>query len=446
MNESILMVEAIFRRKPKVFIEIGTASGFSTAMFAKAMALVGGEKLLSFDVSATWYVDQSKPVGFLARDLGLNAVPISFIQGTSAKVSAHVELGTVGGAFVDGSHYHPWPTIDTLILMPFMEIGGFIGHHDLNLYMHHDYYDQYGPKYLFDQTPDSLRTKDREQPFARSFIIDVPEDYRILNKNMSEALCLPWSVEPGEGFSGSWLTEFVERFWDFELGQKIRDSMFRIAQSNKRHEELESDRRRQVEAEATRHEELESDLRRQVEAKAKRHEELESDLRRQLEAEAKRHEELESDLRRRIELLSDEVRQGVHERARIKQEIQRMLKEQEAIASEREAATSDREAAETRAEILARQLLARIADINRLNGEVRRLALSFKEAVEQESHLSAELASVRARNNELARLAKQMRHSLSWRITRPVRLLRHRFPRSARLAHASLRKIAQSLR
>ena len=153
----------------------------------------------------------------------------------------------------------------------------------------------------------------------------------------------------------------------------------------RRHEERESDLRRQVEAQAKRHEERESDLRRQVEAQAKRHEERESDLRRQVEAQAKRHEELESDLKGQIELLSEEIRQSVYERARIEQEIQRMLKEQEAIASEREAATSEREAAETRAEALSRQLLARTVDVKRLTGEVNQLAQRFHEALEQES-------------------------------------------------------------
>ena len=77
----------------------------------------------------------------------------------------------MGGAFVDWNHYHPWATIDTLMLMPLMETGGFIGHNALNLYMHKDYRDQLGPKYLFDQLPKSIRFKDREQPFAGSFLM-----------------------------------------------------------------------------------------------------------------------------------------------------------------------------------------------------------------------------------------------------------------------------------
>ncbi len=222
LNESILMVDAIFRRKPKIFVEIGAASGFSTAMFAKALKLAGGENVISFDLSTNWYVDQAKPVGFLARGLGSDAVPVSFVQGTSADIPFHVELGTVGGAFVDGSHYHPWATIDTLILMPLMEIGGFIGHHDLNLYMHNDYRDQIGPKYLFDQIPESIRKKDQEQPFARSFVIDVPAEFRTLNKNMLESLSLPWSIDPQQVFGDQRIADFVERHWNFSLGQKLR--------------------------------------------------------------------------------------------------------------------------------------------------------------------------------------------------------------------------------
>ena len=222
LNESILIVHSIFDRRPKLFVEIGAASGFSTAMFAKALKLIEGDRILSFDVSPVWYADRTKQVGFLARNLGSDAVPVSFVQGSSAEIPSHVSAGSVGGAFVDGSHYHPWATIDTLMLMPLMQLGGFIGHHDLNLYMYEDYRDQLGPKYLFDQLPEPIRIKDREQPFSRSFLINVPPEYRTLTKNMIESLSLPWSGDPEEITSEQRFANFVEKSWSFAVAQKLR--------------------------------------------------------------------------------------------------------------------------------------------------------------------------------------------------------------------------------
>ena len=191
-------------------------------MFAKALKLVGGGRVLSFDVSPVWYADPTKRVGFLARNLGPDAVPVSFVLGSSAEIPARVAAGSVGGAFVDGNHYHPWATIDTLMLMPLMETGGFIGHNALNLYMHKDYRDQLGPKYLFDQLPESIRLKDREQPFAGSFLMNVPPEYRMLTKNMIESLSMPWSSDPEEVMSEQRFANFVEKSWSFAVAQKLR--------------------------------------------------------------------------------------------------------------------------------------------------------------------------------------------------------------------------------
>jgi hypothetical protein len=108
------------------------------------------------------------------------------------------------------------------MLMPLVEVGGFIGHHDLNLYMQDNYRDQIGPKYLFDQLPESIRLKDREQPFSRSFLINVPQEYRTLTKNMIESLSMPWSGDPNEVLGDRRFANFVEKNWSFALAQKLR--------------------------------------------------------------------------------------------------------------------------------------------------------------------------------------------------------------------------------
>ena len=222
-GESLLLVDHIFRVRPKIFVEIGTASGFSTAMFAMALKRIGGEKIVTFDVLDHWYHDPTKSVGFLAKDLNPGeAVPVEFVDGSSAAAPQLLRHSSVGGAFVDGSHYHPWATIDTILLLPFMTPGGFIGHHDLNLYMNTVYRDQLGPKYLFDQIPEALKKVDGTKPFALSYVISVPDNYRQLTAQMYQSLHLPWAEISSEIYSDARIASSVEVEWGVELGKLLR--------------------------------------------------------------------------------------------------------------------------------------------------------------------------------------------------------------------------------
>jgi hypothetical protein len=223
INESVLIVDHIFRTSPKIFVEAGTASGFSTAMFAMALKLVRGEKVVTFDVLDHWYHSTAQPVGFLARNMSpIEAVPIEFVKGTSVEAAQTLGRSSVGGAFVDGSHYHPWATIDTLLLLPFMTPGGFIGHHDLNLYTITAYRDQVGPKFLYDQIPEALREVDDCKPLPRSYVVKVPNDYKQLTMPLYQSLLLPWAGISQEIYGDPRIAATVEAEWGAELGTALR--------------------------------------------------------------------------------------------------------------------------------------------------------------------------------------------------------------------------------
>lgn len=194
-NESMLLAELIEHHKPKVFVEIGTAAGFSTKLIASCMREHGGEHLFSFDIAQTWYGDATKPVGFLTAELH-PGFPVNIcIVPSSTAVDIQLQLKglQVDAAFIDGSHYHPWPTLDTMLMIPRMRHGGFLGLHDLHLYMIEDYRDQFGPKFLFDQIPESRRRTDEERPYAISYAIFPPDDYMVLESAMIKSLLLPWA-------------------------------------------------------------------------------------------------------------------------------------------------------------------------------------------------------------------------------------------------------------
>jgi hypothetical protein len=113
---------------------------------------------------------------------------------TSGNVKDLLDGLRIDGALIDGSHYHPWPTVDAMLLLPRMRPGAFIVVHDLHLFMHEDYRDQFGPKFLFDQIPEKLRAEDQERPFPISYAIFVPDEYLALESAMAKSLLLPWSA------------------------------------------------------------------------------------------------------------------------------------------------------------------------------------------------------------------------------------------------------------
>ncbi len=195
-HETMLLAELIEHHKPRVFVEIGTASGFSAKLIARCMNEHDGKRLLSFDLDQTWYGDSTKPVGFLTaelRDCGF-PVEIDVMPGsTCADVEARLQGSQADAGFIDGSHYHPWPTLDAMLVLPRMRPGGFLGLHDLHLYMLEDYRDQFGPKFLFDQIPESRRRADEERPYPISYAIFPPDDYRDLEGAMAKSLLLPWA-------------------------------------------------------------------------------------------------------------------------------------------------------------------------------------------------------------------------------------------------------------
>jgi predicted O-methyltransferase YrrM len=223
-NESLLLLKAIARRKPEQFVEIGTASGFSTKLISTVMKRYCNGDLVTFDISDRWYLDPLKPVGFMARGAAENRVKVRFVQGTSVAIYDIFGAPTIDAAFVDGSHYHPWPTIDTLLLLPLMQPNGFIIHHDLNLYMTYEYRDQIGPKFLYDQIPDHMKERDGCEPFSRSYCVFPPENYLTLTENMIQSLRLPWAGGAHEEIkSDPKLIDIIAANWGLPIADCLRE-------------------------------------------------------------------------------------------------------------------------------------------------------------------------------------------------------------------------------
>jgi len=193
IDELGFMQELIARHRPRRFLEIGMASGLSTGFLARFMAENGGESLVSIDHDDSFFGDPTKPNGFLVPELypgGATTVDL-------IKFCTSLDLERVPGsfdmAFVDANHQHPWPAIDTLALYPRMSGPKIVLHHDLRLFAKQDVMFGIGPKYLFDQFPESHRIRS-EANEGNIFAVDLSIDQTRFEALMADLLKLPWSL------------------------------------------------------------------------------------------------------------------------------------------------------------------------------------------------------------------------------------------------------------
>jgi len=193
-DEVMFVQELIETYKPKHFLEIGMASGLSGGLVASMMENNGGESFSSIDYDNTFFGDNSKENGFLIDEI---------YSGSRIDVKKHpfttsLDLAKLGKnfqmAFIDANHQHPWPTIDTLCLFPYLTDEKIIVHHDLKLYKNQDAVYGIGPKYLYDQFNSEHRIdSDANQGNIYAIRLDsVDIDYMV--SQMINSLCLPWSL------------------------------------------------------------------------------------------------------------------------------------------------------------------------------------------------------------------------------------------------------------
>ena len=190
--------------RPRLAIEIGTASGFSAAVLAKVIALrwqeIGalpaGVFVHTIDLKEEDRRDVIRPIGYaidlIAPELH-DQIGIHPLQDSS--YCRHlVRAGQLNLAFVDGNHQHPWPLSDVLQLRSLMEIG-WILLHDIDLPA--AYVPRLGAKYVFDSWPG-------EKIGAGNIgAIKIPEDRSSLGAFVGKLRELPSEVSPN-GWKRRW--------------------------------------------------------------------------------------------------------------------------------------------------------------------------------------------------------------------------------------------------
>ena len=206
------------------------ASGRSAGLIARMLEEHGGETLVTLDHDNTFFGDTTKPNGFLIEEI---------YRGGTVKISKHpfrtsLDLPSFGikfdMAFIDANHQHPWPTIDTLFAAKRMREGAVIIHHDLNLFMLQDRPIGVGPKYLYDQFPDALKTRS-DAPPGNIFSLQLKPSAADFETRIKDSLALPWTLQTP--LSADFLRR-IETFLSMEYSESL-GAHFRICAAKFNH-------------------------------------------------------------------------------------------------------------------------------------------------------------------------------------------------------------------
>ena len=125
--------------RPRRMIEIGTGSGFSSALLACAIDPRRTDSCTpcvdTLDAHATYFGDRELPVGFEVPRL-ISEFPRA-VRIHAPRESDYIQNlafpNELDMAFIDANHQHPCPLLDLLRLVPYVRSGGWILLHDIRL-------------------------------------------------------------------------------------------------------------------------------------------------------------------------------------------------------------------------------------------------------------------------------------------------------------------------
>lgn len=185
--------------RPNVLIEIGVASGCSSAVILHAMHGIGRGRLVSYDIATRCYFDERHMVGAAVAEMKTPGMDRWQLHCGKALDAARVFDGQdVPLAFIDANHAHPWPTLDALALLPAMAPDGWYVLHDINLPQIYKTggFRQYGAQFLHDGWPGEKRRSGGTQDNIGA--IRLLGEINRSRAALVELLSIPWETKVHE--------------------------------------------------------------------------------------------------------------------------------------------------------------------------------------------------------------------------------------------------------
>lgn len=189
-EEAKFLANVILKEKTDNIFELGVASGASTAV----MQLVcmhtpelANTIITSYDFARAWYVDPSKPVNWYCDELLDKQSPnFKLFLTRDEEPQAYERLASKKGKkliFIDAMHIHPYPLIDTLKVLPYLNSGDWLTYHDSDLAITLGYKCGDGASYIHEACPDELwHTNDDARNIGGFVFKDQKTTLRMLEK------------------------------------------------------------------------------------------------------------------------------------------------------------------------------------------------------------------------------------------------------------------------
>lgn len=207
--EALILDEFVAALRPACVLEIGVASGISSAVLLHAMRRSGADPratwLHSADVLPHCYFDRSRPVGAAVTEM----TPHLRDRWSLHRTDAHGLAERLAGrrfplAFIDGDHRHPWATLDLLALAPVLEPGAWVILHDVALARINDALrsregrpaprSEYGPETLFAAFPGTKVIGNGWAGNTAAMLVDDPA--ALTPAFLGASLARAWEVHP----------------------------------------------------------------------------------------------------------------------------------------------------------------------------------------------------------------------------------------------------------
>jgi hypothetical protein len=196
----------------------------STTFLLKALERISSDcELISVDIGEQFYAVKNKPVGFVIQD----AVPNPQVKFQLHKKHWAVDAekfsadGKFDFVFIDAHHSHPWATLDTMMVLPFVNSGAWIAHHDIALAEIPEYASETGPVNVYNAFGEPKRKSEFENQNIGAF--QFSGNYRDYEPILRKSLDLQWTLGPEihEGFYTR-IFHLVERHYSNEFALYIR--------------------------------------------------------------------------------------------------------------------------------------------------------------------------------------------------------------------------------
>lgn len=226
--------DQIIKYNPKNIVEIGCCTGMSTGFMAKQVS--DDCKIYTIDFAKKWFEDESKEIGFLLKDRNFitENQEQRVLKYFGKFISLDVEdigINNFEMAFIDACHTHPWPTLDMMVLLPFMSNHSVVVHHDLSLWKcpNPKAKTGVGPQYVYD----SFDVKDLEvvnmdiNPERPDiFAVHIKGEYPLYEESLAKSISKkPWTVLGFNEFIEKRFRDFISRYYTSTLLDAFNDAV-----------------------------------------------------------------------------------------------------------------------------------------------------------------------------------------------------------------------------